>query len=212
VKPIAVPSNLLFLRSLLLNPKSIGALAPSSPKLSRFIAARVGSSRAPVLEIGAGTGAITRELLQNAIDPANLFVIERDARLAWFLRQKFPGVLVRCDDALHCGRILSEHAVPSVRTVVSSLPLRNMEPDQRNAIVEAMLNTLDRNGQLIQYTYAPVCPIPARQFDLTAECLGRIWTNLPPATVWRFVKRAAVRSQAGLCASGLTSRPPAQQF
>ena len=189
MKPIPVPSNLVFFRSLLLNPKSIGAVAPSSPQLSRFIAARVGSSSVPVLEIGAGTGAITRELLRNAIDPTNLLVIERDARLAWFLRQKFPGVLVRCGDALHCGQMLSERAMPSVQTVISSLPLRNMEPAQRDATVEAMLNTLDRNGQLIQYTYTPFCPIPVRRFDVAAECLGRIWTNLPPATVWRFVKR-----------------------
>jgi phosphatidylethanolamine/phosphatidyl-N-methylethanolamine N-methyltransferase len=189
VKPIAVPSNLVFFRSLLLNPKSIGAVAPSSPQLSRFIAAHVGSGSAPVLEIGAGTGAITQELLRNAIDPANLLVIERDAGLAWCLRQKFPSVLVRCEDALHCGQILSEHAMPSVQTVVSSLPLRNMQPDERDAVVKAMVNTLERNGQLIQYTYGPFCPIPARRFDLTAECLGRIWTNLPPATVWRFVKR-----------------------
>jgi phosphatidylethanolamine/phosphatidyl-N-methylethanolamine N-methyltransferase len=141
-----------------------------------------------VLEIGAGTGAITRELLRNAVRPANLLVIERDAGLAWLLRQRFPGVLVRCVDALHCRQILSEHAMPSVQTVVSSLPLRNMEPEQRDAIVKAMLNTLDQNGQLIQYTYAPFCPIPSRRFNLTAECLGRIWTNLPPAAVWRFVK------------------------
>jgi phosphatidylethanolamine/phosphatidyl-N-methylethanolamine N-methyltransferase len=141
------------------------------------------------LEIGAGTGSITRELLRNAIAPANLVVIERDAHLAWFLRQQFPGVLVRCDDALNCGQILSAHALASVRTVVSSLPLRNMDPAQRDAVVKAMLNALDRNGQLIQYTYAPFCPIPVRRFNLTAECLGRIWTNLPPAAVWRFVKR-----------------------
>ena len=189
VKPIAVPPNLVFFRSLLLNPRSIGAVVPSSPRLSRFIAASVEPAKVPVLEIGAGTGTITRELLRSGIDPANLFVIERDAGLAWFLRQTFPDVLVRRDDALNCGKILSDHAVPSVQTVVSSLPLRNMEPTQRDAIVEAMLNTLDRNGQLIQYTYAPLCPIPARRFDLIAECLGRIWTNLPPATVWRFVKR-----------------------
>jgi phosphatidylethanolamine/phosphatidyl-N-methylethanolamine N-methyltransferase len=189
VKPIAIPANLVFFRSLLLNPKSIGAMAPSSPQLCRFIAARVGSNSAPVLEIGAGTGAITRELLRSAIDPANLFVIERDAGLAWFLRQKFPGVRVRCGDALDSAQILSDNAVPRVQTVVSSLPLRNMDPEQRDAVIEAMLNTLDRNGQLIQYTYAPFCPIPVRRFGVTAECLGRIWTNLPPATVWRFVKR-----------------------
>ncbi|SRR5579884_3383008 len=189
VKQIAIPSNLVFFRSLLLNPKSIGAVAPSSLRLSRFIAARVGSGNGPVLEIGAGTGAITRELLGSAIEPGNLFVIERDARLAWFLRQRFPGVVVRCDDALHCGQILSAHGVRSVQTVVSSLPLRNMEPARRDAIVEAMLNTMGRNAQLIQYTYTPFCPIPLKRFDLAAECLGRIWTNLPPATVWRFVKR-----------------------
>jgi phosphatidylethanolamine/phosphatidyl-N-methylethanolamine N-methyltransferase len=156
--------------------------------LSRFIADRVKSCSGPVLEIGAGTGAITRELLRNDIHPANLFVIERDAGLAWCLRRKFPDVRVRCDDALHCGQILSDHGVRAVQTVVSSLPLRNMEPDRRDAIVEAMLKTLDRNAQLIQYTYAPFCPIPFRRFNLAAECLGRIWTNLPPATVWRFVK------------------------
>lgn len=189
VKPIALSPEVLFFRSLLLNPKLMGAVTPSSPQLARFIAARAGTRNEPVLEIGAGTGAITRELLRNAIDPSNLFVIERDERMACFLRQKFPGVLVRCDDALHCGQILSEHGVGAVGTVVSSLPLRNMEPEHRDAVVEAMLSTLDRNGQLIQYTYAPFCPIPAKRFGLAAECLGRIWANLPPAAVWRFVKR-----------------------
>ena len=41
-------------RPLLLNPKSIGAVALSSLRLSRLIAARVGSSSTPVLEIDAG--------------------------------------------------------------------------------------------------------------------------------------------------------------
>jgi phosphatidylethanolamine/phosphatidyl-N-methylethanolamine N-methyltransferase len=149
----------------------------------------VGAFGEPVLEIGAGTGAITRELLRNAIGPANLLVIERDADLARLLRRKFPDVLVRCDDALHCNQILSEHSMSSVQTVVSSLPLLNLEPNQRDAIVRAMLKTLDRNGQLIQYTYAPFCPIPVGRFHIRAECLGRIWINLPPATVWLFRKQ-----------------------
>jgi phospholipid N-methyltransferase len=55
--------------------------------------------------------------------------------------------------------------------------------------VNAMLNSLAHDGQLIQYTYAVGCPIPTRLFGLKAECLGRVWQNLPPAAVWRFVKR-----------------------
>ena len=153
------------------------------------MASRVDPGSAPVLEIGAGTGAITQALLERAVRPERLFVIERDPKLAAFLRHKFPGVRVRCGDAIHARRILSDHAVPHVQTVVSSLPLRNLSPADRIENVDAMLRSLSHDGQLIQYTYAPDCPIPTRRFGLEAECLGRVWQNLPPAAVWRFTKR-----------------------
>jgi phosphatidylethanolamine/phosphatidyl-N-methylethanolamine N-methyltransferase len=145
VKPISARARFLFLRSLLVNPKCVGAVVPSSPRLSRFIASRIDPGSTPVLEIGAGTGAITRALLEGAVDPKSLFVIERDPELA--------------------------------------------APVDRIDNVNAMLNTLSHNGQLIQYTYSAECPIPTRRFGLEAECLGRVWQNLPPASVWRFVKK-----------------------
>lgn len=153
------------------------------------MASRVSAASSPVLEIGAGTGAITRALLEGAVHPERLFVIERDPELAAFLKHQFPGVHVRCSDAINSRRFLSDHAVPYVQTVVSSLPLRNLSPAEMADNVDAMLNSLAQGGQLIQYTYAGRCPIPARRFGLEAECLGRVWQNLPPASVWRFVKR-----------------------
>jgi phosphatidylethanolamine/phosphatidyl-N-methylethanolamine N-methyltransferase len=153
------------------------------------MASRVNSASTPILEIGAGTGAITQALLERAVSPDCLFIIERDPELAEFLRHKFPGVRVRCGDAIHARRILSDLAVPCVQTVVSSLPLRNLSPADRAQNVDAMLDSLAHDGQLIQYTYASKCPISVRRFGLDAECLGRVWQNLPPAAVWRFVKR-----------------------
>jgi phosphatidylethanolamine/phosphatidyl-N-methylethanolamine N-methyltransferase len=153
------------------------------------MASRVSAANSPVLEIGAGTGAITQALLEGAVNPERLFVIERDPELAAFLSYKFPGVRVWCSDAINSRRFLSDHAVPYVQTVVSSLPLRNLSPADMIHNVDAMLNALARDGQLIQYTYAARCPIPTRRFRLEAECLGRVWQNLPPAAVWRFVKR-----------------------
>ncbi len=146
---------------------------------------------APVLEIGAGTGAITRALLERGVDPEQLFLIERDPGLAAFLRHQFPGVRVRCGDAVHSRRILTDHAIPHVKTVVSSLPLRNLSPADMLANVRAMLNSLGEGGQLIQYTYVAGCPIPSRRLGLDAECLGRVWLNLPPASVWRFTAKPA---------------------
>lgn len=183
------PNRLLFFRSLLLNPKAMGAVAPSSPRLARMVASRVDAASAPVLEVGAGTGAITQALLERGVRPECLYVIERNPELAAFLRYKFPRVRVRCGDAIHSSRILSDYALPEVRTVVSSLPLRNFSAADQIENVDAMLNSLTRDGQLIQYTYAPDCPISTRHFGLKAEYVGRVWQNLPPASVWRFQKR-----------------------
>ncbi len=176
----------LFFRSLVSNPGKVGALAPSSPKLSELMASSVDPNAASVLEIGAGTGSITRALLRRGLGPERLFVIERDPSLAAFLQQKFPGVQVRCAEAVQAIRSLSAEEVGQMQTVISSLPLRNFSLIEQMRIVRAMMGTLSKEGQLIQFTYGSGCPIPSRKLGLTAECLGRVWLNVPPAAVWRF--------------------------
>src|ERR1700745_254857 len=102
---------LLFFRSLVDNPGKVGALAPSSPKLSELMAATVHPNDFPVLEIGAGTGSITRALLRRGLAPERFYVIERDPTLAAFLQQRFPGVQVRCAEAVQAKHILSAESV-----------------------------------------------------------------------------------------------------
>lgn len=188
-------ARLVFFRSLLQNPKAIGALAPSSPKLSQLMASPVDPANTTVLEIGAGTGAVTRALLERSVHPDSLLLIERDPSLVAFLRREFPGVRVRCGEAVHVGRILASESVGKVNTVVSSVPLRNLTLDDRIKNVRAMVDALAFGGQLIQYTYIAGCPIPSRRLGLEAERIGRVWLNLPPASVWRFrVKRPATQA------------------
>ena len=183
-RPASVP--LLFLRSLLNNPLQVGAVAPSSSKLSRLMASRVNPSKSLVLEIGGGTGSVTRALLETGLAPERLVVVERDPELADFLRREFPAVRVRCAEALQSARIVSGEFGAPVQTVVSSLPLRNLAKADQLETVRAMLDALTYGGQLIQFTYAAGCPVPQKQLGLHAECLGRVWANLPPAAVWRF--------------------------
>lgn len=180
---------LLFLRSLLQNPRDIGALLPSSSGLAELMAAQVDPNSPAILEIGAGTGPVTQAILARGIEPARLFVIERDPALTDYLRQRFPRVRICCGDAAHAGRILSDESVGKVKTVISSLPLRNFPTEGRVELVRAMMGALAPGGQLIQFTYAIGCPIPSGQMGLNAERLGRIWMNVPPAAVWRFTER-----------------------
>lgn len=180
---------LVLLRSLLHNPRDVGAIFPSSPVLCDLMAAQVDPRSTAVLEIGAGTGPVTKALLQRGVSPDRLLVVERDPALADYLRQQFPAVRVRCADALYAAQILSEESVDKVKTVISSLPLRNFSPAGRIEIVRAMMGALAPGGQLIQFTYALGCPVPSEPLGLSAECLGRVWMNLPPAAVWRFTAK-----------------------
>jgi phosphatidylethanolamine/phosphatidyl-N-methylethanolamine N-methyltransferase len=186
-------ANWVFLRSLLKNPIAVGAVAPSSPRLSRLVASSVSSDNSKILEVGAGTGSITAALLDRGVHPERLFVIERDPALAAFLQDKFPRVKVRCGDALFASSILRNESVGVISTVLSSLPIRNFKPADQVAILSALLKTLAPKGQLVQYTYAPNCPLPAARLGLKAECLGRVWMNLPPAAVWRFTRHSSAK-------------------
>jgi phosphatidylethanolamine/phosphatidyl-N-methylethanolamine N-methyltransferase len=186
-------ANWVFLRSLLKNPIAVGALAPSSSRLSRLVASSVNPGNSKILEVGAGTGSITAALLDSGVQPERLIVIERDPALAAYLQAKFPRVRVKCGDALHANRILTGEGVGTIQTVLSSLPIRNFKPADQVAILKAMLKTLAPKGQLVQYTYAPNCPLPAARLGLKAECLGRVWMNLPPAAVWRFTRHPSAK-------------------
>jgi phosphatidylethanolamine/phosphatidyl-N-methylethanolamine N-methyltransferase len=158
------------------------------------MASPVRAANESVLEIGAGTGAVTRALLGRNVHPDRLLIVERDPSLVAFLRREFPGVRVRCGEALHLSRILSSESIATVNTVVSSLPLRNLSRVDRIRNVRAMMNALAHEGQLIQYTYAAGCPIPTLGLGIEAERLGRVWLNLPPASVWRFTVKRPVEA------------------
>ena len=177
-----------FLGSLCRNPTQIGCIAPSSPALSRRIASLVDPWSANVLEIGAGTGAVTKALLERGVAPERLMALELDPYLAAYLRQQFPAIRVICGNAVRLGELLPEALRGKLSCVVSSLPLRNMRPEIRADIVTAALDALAPRGQLIQFSYRLRCPVPYTRVGITTERVERIWNNLPPATVWRFRK------------------------
>jgi phosphatidylethanolamine/phosphatidyl-N-methylethanolamine N-methyltransferase len=180
----------LFFRSLLKSPLEVGAVIPSSPQLSRLIASQVGIGNSHVLEVGAGTGSITDALLRLGLPANRLLVIERDPSLVAHLHSRFPNIRVRCGDAANAGSILCEEGISRVQTLISSLPVCNLNGNDRFAIVGEMMKALAADGQLIQFTYTAICPFPTERLGLHAERVGRVWMNIPPAVVWKFTRPA----------------------
>lgn len=178
----------LFARELFREPASVGALCPSSPRLAQRMAAHVSATgKGLVVELGAGTGVVTRALLDRGVAPDRLVVVERSSSFVRHLRARFPDLAVILGSAAELSDLL-EHAGP-VDAIVSSLPLRSMSPADVTAIVGQWRHLLTADGVAVQYTYdlRDCGRLDAHGF---AACANEIvWGNLPPARVLAFERR-----------------------
>jgi phosphatidylethanolamine/phosphatidyl-N-methylethanolamine N-methyltransferase len=181
----------LFLTRWLKAPARIGALAPSSQHLARAMARQIDlQGEGFVIELGGGTGSITRALLEAGLAPERLIVVERDATLAALLRRRFPGVKILRGDASALVKLLEPLGITSVAEVVSSLPLLSMPKSLRRLIVEESFALLGENGTFVQFTYGVASPLAGREFDVVGHVAQRVWLNFPPAAVWLFRRPA----------------------
>jgi phosphatidylethanolamine/phosphatidyl-N-methylethanolamine N-methyltransferase len=182
----------LFFRQWLRSPKSMGAVIPSSRALARAVSREIAWRPGQVIvELGAGTGAISQGLMESGLPPEALMMIELDRPLFEYLRERFPKVRVINGDATRLVDILRQQGIEEVGTVISGIPMVTMPLDFQRAIIEQSFAALGPGGCLLQYSYSPVVPIPARKLGVEARLVKFVVRNLPPATVWRFRPRGA---------------------
>lgn len=139
-----------------------------------------------VVELGAGTGAISQGLLEKGMPSEALMMIELDEQLYDYLRNRFPGVRVVHGDATKLSEIVAEQNIEQVSTVVSGLPMVNMPFEFKRAIVQESMKSVKPGGYMLQYSYSPISPIPAKKLGVNAEIVRFVLRNVPPAMVWRF--------------------------
>jgi phospholipid N-methyltransferase len=177
----------LFLREFINDPRSIGAVAPSSRKLARHMAAFVPPAHdGLVVDLGAGTGVITGALLEQGFPAERLVAVERSPRMAASFRERFPQVPLIEGDAQRLDILLGRHFGPSfqgVDFVVSGLPLRSLPRAVVRAIEEKIQCVLTRHGRFIQFTY-DLRPVSFLSLDRLKHCMSQmVWYNLPPARI-----------------------------
>lgn len=180
----------LFFVRWLRAPHRIGAVAPSSRHLGRAMARQVLSAGpGPIIELGGGTGSVTKALLEAGIAPERLVVVERDEKLHHVLHAHFPKLRVIHGDARELHRLLAPLGITEAAAVVSSLPLVSMPRMTMNRILAEFFALLGEGRPFIQFTYGVVSPISRERKGLTGRIAARVWANLPPASVWRYERR-----------------------
>ena len=185
-------SRSVFLRALVAQPASVGAICASSPQLAARMAAWVEPTASGlVVELGGGTGVITAALLARGVAPQRLVVIEQSPVLARHLAQRFPQVRVVQGDAAELALLRAAPDWPRaddgaplpVCCIVSGLPLLSIPPDVRQRILRAGAQVLAPGARLLQFTYALHGPSPWQTAGLAGHARERVLANLPPARI-----------------------------
>lgn len=177
----------LFFRRWLANPLQMGSIIPSSPSLCRKIAALVRrDSDEVVVELGAGTGVISRALLAAGVPAHRLVVVEIVPDMADHLKRALPGVNVIQGDAFELAKALPASLHGKVGTAICGIPLVMLPIAQQRRFIDAVEAVAPGKGFLL-YTYCITSPLPWRKLGLVAR--REAWTplNFPPASVWRYV-------------------------
>lgn len=191
VRSSPADEEILFLRRWMANPLKVGAVLPSSPALARLVARQVRfKPDEAVVELGAGTGSVTKALLRAGIPADRMFVIEIDPALCTFLRRQFPQAQVIQGDATRLTDLIPWKWVGKVSYVISGIPMVPIPLEIQRKMIKAWFDIMTPNGLLLQYTYSLVSPIPEKKLGVKGRRRGLAVLNLPPAWVWSYQKAA----------------------
>jgi len=188
----------LFFKTWLRQPAIIGAIMPTRPPLARAMA-RAAVGGGPVVELGGGTGPITRALIESGAGPSDLTVIERHPIFHQLLTDRFPSLRVLCGDAQELGNILAPAEMGQVGVVVSSLPRLGWPLARQRSILEQCFAALRGDGVFLEFSYGPLSPVPlrlVRELGLVPRPVQRVWGNFPPATIWEYRRARTEPSRA----------------
>jgi phosphatidylethanolamine/phosphatidyl-N-methylethanolamine N-methyltransferase len=185
--------ELKFFKGWIDKPKAVGAIIPTSSVTARRMASVIDArSGLPVLEVGPGTGVITKAILGRGVKPSDLYAVEYSSEFVSHLRRNYPGVNVIEGDGFNLDKTLGDRRDVVFDCVVSGVPLLNFPVERRVAYLDSLLKRIPTGRPVVQLTYGPKSPIPPGHGDYTVEHFHFILRNIPPTQLWLY--RRATRN------------------
>jgi|CXWL01.1.fsa_nt_gi phosphatidylethanolamine/phosphatidyl-N-methylethanolamine N-methyltransferase len=175
----------LFFKKFLAKGRTISSAVPSSKAMVAGILRHIDFSRpATIVELGAGTGPVTQEILEQLRPHHRFAAIENDPDFCEVLRRRFPEVTLLEADAGAVAEPLAKLGINKVDYVISGLPTPSLPRRTSLAIWKWLQQCLSPNGVFIQITVAPLIfkPFYTRLFSEVQYQM--VWMNVPPGGVY----------------------------
>lgn len=189
--------HLHFLGALLRNPRSVGAIVPSSSRLARHMVRDIAPA-SRIVELGPGTGAITREIIRRAGAAGRLLAVDTNDSFVERIRRGWPQVDCVCASAETLPELTAELGWTEVDHIVSGLPFATLPTGTTRLILDGVRDTLRVGGTFTTFQYVHAYRLPpavAFRRELSAR-LGSlplshlVVRNVPPARVLTWRRRA----------------------
>lgn len=182
--------NIEFLQAFLKNPGKVGSIKPSSAELAqKMIEGITPNKDDAVLELGVGTGAITKFLQEIVPDDKSYLGIELDRDLVRLLRRNFPDMQIVRGNAVDTAAIHERSGIGKISYVICCLPFVSLP----NEVGEQIMLQVDKFMQqgctfrTFQYAHGYYFPSAIKLREFMRDRYGKskrsplIVKNVPPA-------------------------------
>lgn len=190
--------NIQFLQAFLKNPTKVGSITPSSPELARKMLEGIEPDAGNIIvELGVGTGAITKFIQDIVPDDRSYLGIELDSLLVRSLRKNFSDLKIVHGSAVETEAIHKRSGLGKVSYIICCLPFVSL-PDEVREKVLAEVDKFMRQGctfRTFQYAHGFYLPAAIKFRKSMRSRYGKeqrsvlIVKNVPPAYTLTWTNR-----------------------
>lgn len=182
--------NIQFLQAFLKNPLKVGAVAPSSADLAwQMLDGITPDENNVVLELGVGTGAITKYISEILPDNRSYLGIELDEKLVSSLSVRYPEMSIVKGCAGDASKIHAELGLGKVSYILSCLPFVTLPDEVVHGVLAEVEKFMEKGCMFraFQYAHGYYTPSALRLRKFMRDRYGRskrsklVTKNLPPA-------------------------------
>ena len=181
----------MFLLNYIRHPKTTGAIIQSSKALAQIITEGANLECANnIIEIGAGSGAFTKEILRKKSPNAKFFAVEINPNFARELKGKFPNLDIALGSAKDLSVMMKERDMESADIIISGIPWSFLSIREQSVMLKSVRNALKDGGYFNTFAYhspLPSAKIFRRKLYKTFSEVRKsksVVLNIPPAFVY----------------------------